>query len=132
MGIVEKYNSYFLIGKYSSPYGFYARLRDLEDVNNYVQMLSSVSVDEWAFIVVTWVKGDYIRIYYDGVEENVSPDILDKTLKINNNRVFIGYSAAGSAYFDGIIDEVSIYNRNLSQNEIQEASKKVRIFPQSY
>lgn len=120
MGILEKANAYFLVGRNSAPNGFYSRLTDVDGGKTYAFMQSDIAVEQWAHLVVTWTRGDNLNIYYNGDLNGVSIGVLDKNLQTNDNKILIGYSVAGNAYFDGIIDEVRIYNRALSATEIQD------------
>ncbi len=61
-----------------------------------------------------------IELYTDGVFDNGKDK--DKATKPNSNinlKVLIGNLPGYSAYFNGVIDEVKIYNRALSADEIK-------------
>lgn len=68
------------------------------------------------FVTVTWTA-DRAAIYVDGVEaaSQDEPDALELS---NSNPIFIG-SFAGVLSFSGVIDDVQIYDRVLSGEEIQ-------------
>src|SRR5262249_12732162 len=76
-----------------------------------------IALGQWHHLVGTLKKGQVTRIYLDGqiVGERTSGfsgDTADGT-----SPLFIGRRGDGQ-FFDGIVDEVSIYNRALSSNEI--------------
>ena len=75
--------------------------------------------DEWHHFVGTWKDG-YAELYVDGVARNTGNTVGGN---INDSRIIrIGQSNTGS--FDGIIDEVRIYNRALSEREIKTSYQK--------
>jgi len=65
--------------------------------------------------------GTSIRIYLDGVLQNVTP--LGSATYVDNNRdLYIGAAWGGGSPqrgFNGLVDEVELFNRALSQAEIQ-------------
>jgi PKD repeat protein len=80
--------------------------------------------NKWSHIALV-VAPSYIRVYVNGYffEESVSvgPDEFDSNL-------LFGYDACCSdRHFKGLIDEVAIYNRPLSQNEIREQMHLTKI-----
>ena len=68
----------------------------------------------WHFAVVTF-SGTTAHIYYDSIL--IDSDTSIDAVAVNNNNTFIGSRATGS-YFNGSIDNVIIYNRSLSADEI--------------
>lgn len=71
----------------------------------------------WYFIVGTY-DGSAIRIYVNGVLEGTSA--IDGDLSTSTSNVNIGRRVSGDRYFNGQIDEVRIYNRALSSEEVLE------------
>ena len=71
---------------------------------------------EWHFVAGVY-DGSGFTLYLDGDAYGPSDD--PGTLYQPGNNLKIGGSSAGSRFFNGIIDEVRIYNRGLSQTEIQ-------------
>jgi PGF-CTERM protein/uncharacterized repeat protein (TIGR01451 family) len=79
---------------------------------------STLQIGQWHHIVSTYKSG-IAKIYVNG--------ILDNTRSITNGAILdsgnwgIGYdnSFSNSRYFNGIIDEVRIYNRALTEEEIK-------------
>jgi len=77
--------------------------------------------NSWYHVAAT--RGDGIaRLYINGILDNQkSYDFIPTN---HNYDLKIGRSHAGFQYFDGIIDEVSIYNRSLSSKEIADNYEK--------
>jgi len=67
------------------------------------------------------VAEDKIYIYVDGVEKDNTEDGSDSSLA-NTHSVRIAMNSGGYEVFEGIIDEVRIYNRALSASEIKDAA----------
>jgi len=58
-----------------------------------------------------------LKIYVNGVPKNTASS---GGLSGVNQPAYIGYDAAWSDFFDGIIDDVRIYDRALDANEIDQ------------
>ena len=72
----------------------------------------------WYHIAGTWDSTVGLKIYVNGTLENTNTALVTRgqsgqPLEIGNHPVF------GPRLFDGLIDEVEIFNRALSQTEIQ-------------
>lgn len=73
-----------------------------------------VFADTWYFIAVTTVAGGDNSIFINGVKEYVST--ADTTLP---GALTIGAGFGGTQYFvDGVMDEVTVWNRVLSDSEV--------------
>jgi hypothetical protein len=76
--------------------------------------------DAWTHVAATW-DGSIMKLYKDGVPvgSKAKSGILDAN---SNVKVAIGNQPAGAGNkpFDGLIDDLRIYNVALSQSEIQE------------
>jgi len=79
--------------------------------------ITDIDDGNWHFIAGVY-DGEYLRVYVDGVEES-SVYIGSTTLYANNEPVIIGSSRGRAEFWNGIIDEVRIYNRALSEEEIK-------------
>src|SRR5690606_27016875 len=78
---------------------------------------SKLQTNTWTHIASTY-DGTTFRFYVNGVQVNSMS--ATGNIPATTNMLRIGGSPAlGSQYFAGLIDEVRIYNRALSQNEIQ-------------
>jgi len=81
---------------------------------------TSYSTNAWTHLVGTW-DGSIMRIYFNGIED--ANRSLSGTITEQHNRTTIGYrDAAGSMvhFFNGSIDEVRVWNRSLTANEISQ------------
>ena len=79
---------------------------------------SQVNTGEYQYVVGTYYKGDRIELWVDGVLAN-SVDIPDLNLFYGMLPSAIGSYARVNGFFDGVIDEVMVYDRALSATEIQ-------------
>lgn len=83
-------------------------------------LLATTEIDDgiWHHIVVTR-EGSVATIYVDGNQENADPDFKTDLIGFQNDLYFGINTVGGSAFFEGQIDDVRIYNRALSAAEIQ-------------
>ncbi|MFA5859458.1 MAG: LamG-like jellyroll fold domain-containing protein [Elusimicrobiota bacterium] len=87
---------------------------------------TGVLPDEWNHVVVTWqsvsASGDgYKRIYINGQEKTDARQYYAGPIGTNNSPLYIGYdSIHGSNWYKGVIDDVAVYNRSLTELEITE------------
>ncbi|MHA1946795.1 MAG: LamG-like jellyroll fold domain-containing protein [Candidatus Hodarchaeales archaeon] len=77
---------------------------------------TTIEAHRWYHVAVTF-EGNYYRLYVDGVinDEQTGSFTPNKTLSL-----IIGAHNPDDYPFDGIIDEVRIYNRSLTMNEIKQ------------
>ena len=72
---------------------------------------------KWTYFVFVY-DGQYLRLYRDGVEA-VDPRAQTGAVDVTTNNLGIGATGDGRYFFNGLIDEVRIYNRALSAEEIK-------------
>ncbi len=121
-------------GEGSSNYGFLLSLN--EDGTNfrpriyvkvnsswlYAEDINSVPLNTWNHIVGIY-DGSKIKIYINGVlkQETNAPGAMTQ----GTQKISIGSRASfDSNYFPGLIDDVRIYNRALSDDEIQQLNNE--------
>ncbi len=106
----------------SDGYMFY-----LNDNNSLVtKIMSSIytsgnnafSPNNWTHVAVTWT-GTTLQYYINGVPFGASQS-ANPTLTANTQPLYIGNNDTGVRAYDGIIDELKIFNRVLSAAEILE------------
>jgi hypothetical protein len=80
----------------------------------------AVPLNQWSHIVATWKSGDTKKVYINGQLVTNWTTILTGNIKYNTNtELDIGrQSDYPDRYFNGLIDDVRIYNRALSASEI--------------
>lgn len=92
--------------------------------NAFPEVIGAVDVLDGNFhhIAGTW-DGSILRLYVDGVlQSGVVTTAFNSTPANNNRDMNIGFTWAGGGqgrFFRGIIDELEIFNRELSLSEIQ-------------
>ena len=80
-----------------------------------------LTTNSWYYLATTW-DGSYMKIYVNGLLEATSENLSSYTPSINNLSVQIGGETSYPTwYFDGLIDEVAIFNRALTDTEIRNA-----------
>jgi hypothetical protein len=79
--------------------------------------VTEIPLNEWHHVCGVYDRVNGARIYINGVQEAVNPDTGG--IDTNTHRVYIGENAeAPGRLWDGLIDDVRVYNRALSQEEI--------------
>ena len=77
---------------------------------------SPLTLNTWTHLAVSY-DGATIRLYVNGVE--VGSQALTGPIATSTGALRIGGNAVWGEYFQGLIDEVRVYNRALSAGEIQ-------------
>ena len=77
---------------------------------------SALPLDTWTHLAVTW-DGTTLRLYVNGAEAGST--VAVGTLIDSGGPLDIGGNTVWGEYFDGLIDEVRVYNRALGAAEIQ-------------
>jgi len=92
----------------------------------------NVSVEIWNFVVGTY-DGSNLKLYQNG--ELVGQSQFNETIYTSTNNVFIGADRDISEFnqhLDGIIDEICVYNRAITEIEIKELYQKNKPRYKSY
>ncbi len=87
---------------------------------SFVDSTTTCDDNEWHFVVGTF--GDKtLRIYVDAVEEGESQSVNSVDINPNDLAVMIGgeSSSNGGQQYLGIVDEIAMFNRELSADEIE-------------
>lgn len=77
---------------------------------------SALPVNTWTHLAATY-DGSFVRLYVNGVE--VAAAARTGNLLASTQPLFIGGNTIYGYYFAGMIDDVRVYNRALTQTEIQ-------------
>jgi hypothetical protein len=85
-----------------------------------VEGISNIGDGEWHFIVGVLNTGVDAKIYVDGQLENTDTDSIPTSI-LPSGDLYIGRDGTAEAElrWNGLIDEVRIYNRALSEDEVQ-------------
>lgn len=114
---------------YNNPFYIFVRASDSHlcarvgnGTTQYYGFDSGVAVNDGAFHQVALVYDDVAktyRLYVDGGAARVTQSVASTwTIAHNTNSVTLGYWAGVGNYFNGVLDEVQILTRPLSQTEV--------------
>ncbi|MHC4559011.1 MAG: protein kinase domain-containing protein [Planctomycetota bacterium] len=118
--IVTKGNSAWRLSTYRDERRFhFAVAAGAGLISNYVHGDTEVATGQWHHVCGTY-DGANIRLYVDGVEDPASPVPFRGRITSNDFDVCIGAnSEKPGRHWNGLIDDVRIYNYALSQQEIR-------------
>jgi hypothetical protein len=77
---------------------------------------AQIAVNKWTFLAATY-DGGSLKLYVDGTQ--VSTVAVSGTIAPSSGLLKIGGNAIWGEWFNGLIDEIRIYNRALTAGEIQ-------------
>jgi fibronectin type 3 domain-containing protein len=77
---------------------------------------AGIPLNTWSHLAATY-DGTTLRLFVNGSQ--VGSRAVSGAIRVSTNPLRIGGNAIWGEYFNGVIDEVRIYNRALSQLEIQ-------------
>ncbi len=88
-----------------------------------IESSSNIQTTEWQHLAMTWESGGEIRFYVNGVEDEVAgrnnPNNTGETSEITTLIIGKGGKDASNGW-DGLIDEVRIFDTALTAEEIQQ------------
>jgi len=85
----------------------------------FVNSNSLVPLNDWVHVAITHDSSNITKIYIDGQVDITDSSTITQAFENNDKDLRIGYSGRYADYFYGSTDEVRIYNRALSESEIQ-------------
>ncbi len=96
-----------------------AHLSVHDGTQRHVYSNTSLNTGEWYHILATYDSYGYMKIYINGVLDGTAGPY--STLNNYGHRMSIGtWQDAGGSHFNGLIDEVKIYNYALSEEEVRQ------------
>lgn len=84
---------------------------------------TTLTTNTWYHVAMTIKNGGQIKLYVNGQPEGTAQNIT--TMWVDGDRYYVGSNAGGNhgfpaiGWFDGLIDEVKLFDRELTQSEIQ-------------
>ena len=116
----------------NSPYALLIHNNVIALLLNRAQNNASVTVpaEEWVHIAAVW-DGNVIKYYLNGVKDN-NEDSFGNTLNSVETDLLLGSDPPGiTEWFDGKLDDMYLYNRALSDEEISELYNNAIAPPQN-
>jgi hypothetical protein len=110
------YNSYILCLRQNTANPAFAVAVDGKTANAVSE--DAVSMDAWSHLVGTY-DGETIKIYVNRVLVGTNTELIGSIDK-RSYPLYIGHTVSTNNYYYGKIDEVAIYNRALTPEEIQQ------------
>lgn len=113
-------NSYENYYDYSLVFNIYDELTSTHLASNTQQ--NSISLDQWQQIVATY-DGSVVEIYINGTQQTISQPWGSPSGPIDDHSSYdllIGENLERSRAYYGLIDEIQLWSRALSQSEVQD------------
>ncbi|RCV64106.1 PKD repeat-containing protein [Methanophagales archaeon] len=82
---------------------------------------AQVPIGEWVYLVGTYEPSNYVRLFVNGTLAEEDTTSVPAAQGENGLSWYIGSRGGDQGWFEGIIDEVVIYNRALSEEEVRGA-----------
>jgi hypothetical protein len=109
---------------FSAQTGYTFRQRDLNNKfwfavgtdgdEDFAESTTTFVAGQWYYLVGTY-DGTQLRLFVNGVLETSTPS---SRIINSDSPLTIGRSSSANEYFEGLVDEVSVYNRALTADEI--------------
>lgn len=109
---------------YLSTFGYLVNSGNTNSTSTFVNYTSLPSVGTWYNLVIT--RSDSVKLYVNGVLQAVTSANGTNPYYYSPLDMYIGSRANAFQYFNGIIDDINIYNRVLSQQEIADIVTAVK------
>ncbi len=86
---------------------------------------SNLQATEWQYVAMVWSRGEQLKFYINGVEDTPMVNETPRDVSTSDvTKLIIGQGAKDTGGgWDGLIDDVRIYNEALTEPEIQAAMK---------
>jgi len=78
---------------------------------------SSISVEQWYHVAVAVTKGEFVEFYIDGVAAGSAEQSTNFGV-LNDNPVKIGSRTVLFSFFNGLLDDIRLYDYALSYGEV--------------
>ena len=94
--------------------------RSYNSIENVINTSKDYSINEFHLIVATYIKSDgVLKLYVDGILDSILEDNTSGLVTPVQDLWIGGWSSSPtSRHFSGIIDDIRIYNKALSETEI--------------
>ncbi len=86
-------------------------------IHNYFDISSSFQTNRWQYVTVTKNTAGDVRVYLNGIDVTVGTPTIANTVDFSYN--LIG-SEKLNVYFDGELDELRLYNRVLTPEQVEQ------------
>ncbi|MDD2565909.1 MAG: prepilin-type N-terminal cleavage/methylation domain-containing protein [Candidatus Gracilibacteria bacterium] len=108
--------------RFESDFCYYTNYYTMIGPNSAYNDFNNQYSNKWLFLTSAYSQNGTIKIYLNGMIIGQSKNNLPYKI-FTDTYLFFGRSIINSGYLNGIIDDVKIYNRALSDSEISQQAK---------
>ncbi|MBT6995052.1 hypothetical protein HN865_03700 [Candidatus Woesearchaeota archaeon] len=109
-------NSGYTLEKYDLNDVYFINYANSHPIQNNVKFLAE---DDWQHVAITYDASDMLlTVYKNGVEIDSNSNAVN--VLGNTNNLYIGANTAPDRFFKGTLDELIIYSKVLTSNEIED------------
>jgi len=83
----------------------------------------TITGNVWHHLAIVWNGSKYV-FYYDGELKDTTSGTASHMSLQSNNSILIGRNAGGSSHFNGLIDELALWDATLSADDVAKIASK--------
>lgn len=99
------------------------QILSLASTDNATYSPSNIVSDEWTHVAAVYDKNlNKICIYHNGEYNGCYRNYLNSfsQIGVNSNNIYIATTGDSYTFYDGILDDIRVYNKTMNQSEIKE------------
>ncbi|MBS3815940.1 MAG: PQQ-binding-like beta-propeller repeat protein [Candidatus Thermoplasmatota archaeon] len=85
-----------------------------------IESSSNVQTTEWQHLVFTWKSGEGLELYINGQKDDLTSEEGNNVVGSITGATGLWIGGGPKGYWDGRVDEVRLYNRTLSEEEMKD------------
>ncbi len=88
-------------------------------LGHHTNVNAQIPLNQWVHVAATRKANEAAKVYYNGILQSSTSGSWGGSITYNSSELDIGRQSDLGRYFNGVIDDVQIYNRALNEAEIK-------------